>query len=59
MVDPNDLVITGWDISQMNMYESCYRAQVLEPALIDQLKEDLEPLVPLKAVFNAEYIAAN
>lgn len=26
LVDPNDLEITGWDISKLNMYESCYRA---------------------------------
>lgn len=35
LVDPNDIEITGWDISNLNMYESCYRAQVLEPTLID------------------------
>jgi myo-inositol-1-phosphate synthase len=59
LVDPNHLEITGWDISDLNLYESCYRAQVLEPTLIDQLKDDLEKLVPMKAVFNPNYIASN
>lgn len=39
LVEPNDLLITGWDISEMNLYEACYRAQVLEPNLIEQLKD--------------------
>lgn len=38
LVNPNDLVITGWDISDLNMYDSCLRAKVLEPTLLDQLK---------------------
>lgn len=35
MVSPSDFVITGWDISGKNLYESCRRAKVLEPDLID------------------------
>ena len=35
MVSPVDFVITGWDISSKNLYESCRRAKVLEPDLID------------------------
>ena len=35
MVNPVDIVISGWDISSKNLYESCRRAQVLEPDLID------------------------
>jgi len=31
MVNPNDLVIGGWDISGMNIAESMDRAGVLEP----------------------------
>lgn len=41
MVDPVDLVISGWDISEQSVYDSCKRAHVLEPTLIEQLKEDL------------------
>lgn len=59
LVNPTELILTGWDISNLNLYDSCYRAQVLEPALIDQLKDDLENMTPLKAVFNPNYIASN
>lgn len=59
MVNPCDFEIGGWDISGLNLYEACKRAHVLEPTLINQLKEDLEKIVPLPATLNAEYIAAN
>lgn len=35
MVNPNDIAITGWDISDYDLYESCLRARVLEPHLIE------------------------
>jgi myo-inositol-1-phosphate synthase len=34
LVNPNDIEITGWDISDLDLYESCKRAQVLEPTLL-------------------------
>lgn len=30
MLDPNDLIVDGWDISKMNLAESMKRAKVLE-----------------------------
>lgn len=59
MVNPIDFEITGWDISGLNLYESCKRARVLEPTLIEQLRADLERIVPMPAVLNGEFIAAN
>ena len=59
IVNPNDIQVTGWDISKMNIYDSCYRAGVLEPTLIDQLEDQLKAMNPMKAVFNPNYIAAN
>ena len=35
LADVNNLEISGWDISGLNIYESCLRAQVLEPSLLD------------------------
>jgi myo-inositol-1-phosphate synthase len=35
MVNPVDFEISGWDISDLNLYESCRRAKVLEPSLIE------------------------
>lgn len=59
MVNPIDFEITGWDINNANMYEACKRSHVLEPTLIEQLKPELEKVVPLESVVNQEYIAAN
>jgi len=59
MVNPCDFEISGWDISGLNMYEACKRAHVLEPMLVNAMKSDLECIVPLPAVLNQEYIAAN
>ena len=59
MCDPCEFVVNGWDISGKNLYEACKRARVLEPHLIEQLKEDLEQIVPLPAALNGDYIAAN
>jgi myo-inositol-1-phosphate synthase len=59
MVSPIDFDVCGWDISNLNLYESAKRAHVLEPTLIEQLKEDLEKIVPMKAVLNPDFIASN
>lgn len=59
MVDPREMVITGWDISGLNLFDACKRAKVLEPDLINQLRGDLESIVPLPAAFNGDYIAGN
>lgn len=59
MVNPVDIEITGWDISNKNLFESCKRAQVLEPDLVNRLHDQLSAIKPLPAAFNAEFIAAN
>jgi len=59
MVNPCDFDISGWDISGLNLFEAAKRAHVLEPTLLNQLKEELEAIVPLPAVLNQEFIAAN
>lgn len=59
MVSPEEMEITGWDISKSNIYEACKRAHVLEPDLINKLKDKLENIVPMKSAFNPEFIAAN
>jgi len=59
MVNPSDFVISGWDISNVNMYEACKRSKVLEPDLIRQLKPELEKIIPLSAALNQDDIASN
>ncbi len=52
----NDLVFGGWDIYEDNAYEAARNANVLEPALLEKVKEPLSALQPMKAVFDHEYI---
>ena len=59
MANPVDFEISGWDINNANLFDACKRAHVLEPGLINALKEDLEKIVPLQSVVNQEFIAAN
>jgi myo-inositol-1-phosphate synthase len=59
MVEPNDIVVTGWDISKLNIYEATKRAKVLEPTMYMQMKEQLEKMVPLPAVFDLSFVAPN
>jgi myo-inositol-1-phosphate synthase len=44
MVNPIDFDVCGWDISDLNLYEAAKRAHVLEPSLIEQLKDDLQKI---------------
>lgn len=59
MANPIDFEVGGWDISNLNLYDAAKRACVLEPALLEQLKEDMEAITPLPAALNPDYIAAN
>jgi myo-inositol-1-phosphate synthase len=46
----------GWDIFEDNAYEAAARAKVLDPALLNQLKEPLSAIQPMKAVFDHNYV---
>jgi myo-inositol-1-phosphate synthase len=59
MVNPNDLVISGWDISDANLYEATKRARVMEPTMIEQLREDLTAMKPLPSAFDINFVAPN
>lgn len=59
MVDPNDLVIGGWDISSMNLADSMRRAEVLDFDLQRNLAPHMEGLVPLPSIYYPDFIAAN
>ena len=51
-----DLVYGGWDIYEDNAYEAAVKAQVLERSLVEQVKEPLAAIKPMKAVFDHEYV---
>ena len=59
MVDPNDLVIGGWDISKADMYEATVRAYVHEPTMYHQIEAELRAIKPLPAVFDLSFVAPN
>lgn len=52
----NDIVFGGWDIFPENAYEAAAHAKVLEKDLLLQVKDELEKIKPMKAVFDKEFI---
>jgi myo-inositol-1-phosphate synthase len=52
----NDLEFGGWDIYEDNGYEAARNAAVLDPSLLEQVRESLERIQPMEAVFDQEYV---
>ena len=52
----DDLVFTGWDIFEDNMYEAAPNAGVLDYRLLEQLKPFLSSIKPRPAVFDHNYV---
>ena len=52
----DDLVFTGWDIFEDNMYAAARNAGVLERDLLDKVKRRLSAITPMKAVFDHNYV---
>ncbi|MFC1477051.1 inositol-3-phosphate synthase [candidate division KSB1 bacterium] len=51
-----DLVFGGWDIFEDNCYQSAMNAGVLEEKLLDMIRQELEAVGPMKAVFDKNYV---
>ena len=52
----DDIVFTGWDIFDVNMYEAAGTANVLERAHLETIKPFLEAIKPMPAVFDQHYV---
>jgi len=52
----NDLVFGGWDIYEDTAYEAAVNAKVLEPSLLEQVKQPLSAIKPMEAVFDHDYV---
>jgi myo-inositol-1-phosphate synthase len=52
----DDLVFGGWDVFPDSAYEAATHAGVLEPQLLEALKEPLQALRPWKAAFDRNYV---
>jgi len=50
------LEFCGWDIYEDNAYEATRKAAVLDPMLIEKVREPLEKLHPMDAVFDQNYV---
>ena len=59
MAHPNDFVISGWDISSLNLSEAMDRACVLEPTLKDLVRKEMANMKPLPSIYYPDFIAAN
>ncbi|MBA0761069.1 hypothetical protein Gotri_023767, partial [Gossypium trilobum] len=59
MVNPNDIVFGGWDISDMNLADAMARAKVFDIDLQKQLRPYMESMVPLPGIYDPDFIAAN
>lgn len=51
-----DLVFGGWDIFQDDCYVAAKKAGVLEQAHLDSVKDVLQAIKPMKAVFDQNYV---
>jgi len=52
----DDLVFGGWDIYEDTAYDAAMKAQVLETSLLEKVREPLQAIKPMKAVFEQEYV---
>ncbi|KAH0453836.1 hypothetical protein IEQ34_018160 [Dendrobium chrysotoxum] len=59
LVNPDEIVFGGWDISNLNLADSMTRAKVLDIDLQKQLRPYMESMVPLPGIYDPDFIAAN
>jgi len=52
----DDIVFGGWDIFEDNAYEAACHAEVLTVEDLDKVKDELQALKPMKAVFDQNYV---
>lgn len=58
-VDPNDIVVGGWDISKLNLAESMERSQVLDYELQRLVAPAMVDMIPLPSIYSPDFIASN
>jgi myo-inositol-1-phosphate synthase len=52
----DDIVFGGWDIFEADCYAAARTAGVLEPSQLDQVRQELEAVKPMSAVFDQRYV---
>ncbi|MFC1664731.1 inositol-3-phosphate synthase [Pseudomonadota bacterium] len=56
LANMEDIVFGGWDIFADNTYEAAKKSGVLEQSLIEQVRNELEAVKPMPAVFDRRYV---
>jgi len=56
LADLDDIVFGAWDIFADSAYEAALHAGVLEKSLVEDLREQLDSLKPMPAVFSQNYV---
>ncbi|MGD0478856.1 MAG: inositol-3-phosphate synthase [Terracidiphilus sp.] len=56
LADLKEIIFTGWDIFEDNVYEAAAHAAVLKPEMLKKLKPYLEKIKPMPAVFDSYYV---
>lgn len=51
-----DIVFGGWDIYDDNVYQAALTAEVIERHQLAELKDSLESIKPMSAVFDKDYV---
>ena len=52
----DDIVFGGWDIFEDNAYQAAMNAQVLESRHLDLIRDELEAVTPMAAVFSTDWV---
>ena len=56
LADLNDIVFGGWDIFEEDVYAAARHAEVLTVEDLDKVKEELQAIKPMKAVFDQNFV---
>lgn len=59
MVNPDDIEIDGWDISNVDLAGAMSRAKVLDINIQKQLAPYMKNMLPRKSIYIPDFIAAN
>ncbi|MDR0506223.1 MAG: inositol-3-phosphate synthase [Dysgonamonadaceae bacterium] len=56
LADLNDIVFGGWDIFEEDAYAAACHAEVLTPEDLNKVKNELQAIKPMKAVFDQNFV---
>ena len=56
LADPADMVFGGWDCFPDSAYEAARKAKVLKPEHIEAVRDELEAIQPMPAVFDRKFV---